>query len=231
MRLITKDHRETFILKNVETDVETFILKCLKWHLALHKHCRWWCRIVSPSLWWFAGVFSAMSVKQALGRGVELGRSVFRPGLFRPAARVAAKLRLSLSAPPQSALPGRYRFYRLSVRGLAARLQSGGFRRLVGGGSHRNRAVFLAFGLGLGLIEQQLEEDKRSATLCQEIQVTSHNNNLKTCIVYNFTNCSLSLEAMVVLLHRKYGYYIFTIIHLWIFCHTIIFCYYINYFL
>lgn len=122
-----------------------------------------------------------MSVKHALSRGLELGRSVFQLGLFKPAARVAAKfrgerLRLSPSTrtvQPQSFLPARYRFYRLSVSGLAARLQSGGFRRLAGGGSPRNRAVFLAFGVGLGLIEQQLEEDKRSAALCQEIQVTS----------------------------------------------------------
>ncbi|KAA0706667.1 Serine/threonine-protein kinase PINK1, mitochondrial [Triplophysa tibetana] len=119
-----------------------------------------------------------MSVKHALSRGLELGRSVFQLGLFKPAARVAAKFRgerLRLSPPtstvqPQSFLPARYRFYRLSVSGLAARLQSGGFRRLVGGGSPRNRAVFLAFGVGLGLIEQQLEEDKRSAKRCQEIQ-------------------------------------------------------------
>ncbi len=63
------------------------------------------------------------------------------------------------------------RFFRLSLSGLAAQLQSGAFRRVVGGGAPRNRAVFLAFGVGLGLIEQQLEEDRTSAALCQEIQV------------------------------------------------------------
>ncbi|XP_051961155.1 serine/threonine-protein kinase PINK1, mitochondrial [Xyrauchen texanus] len=129
-----------------------------------------------------------MSVKHALSRCLELGRSVFQLGLIKPAGRVAAKLRgerLRVSPPtrtvqPQSFLPARYRFYRLSLSGLAARLQSGGFRRLAGGGSPRNRAVFLAFGVGLGLIEQQLEEDRKGVALCQEIQAVFRKKKFQT---------------------------------------------------
>ena len=119
-----------------------------------------------------------MSVKHALSRGLELGRSVFQLGLLKTGGRVVAKLRADRlrvgpsvrTVQPQAFLPSRYRYYRTSLRGLAAQLQSAGFRRL-GGGSPRNRAVFLAFGLGVGLIEQQLEEDRKSAATCQEIQV------------------------------------------------------------
>ncbi|KAM4610261.1 serine/threonine-protein kinase PINK1, mitochondrial [Polymixia lowei] len=118
-----------------------------------------------------------MSVKHAISRGLELGRSVFNLGLLKPAGRAAAKLRgerIRVGQPtrtvqPQAFLPYRYRYFRMSLRGLAAQLQTGGFRRF-GGASPRNRAVFLAFGLGVGLIEQQLEDDRRSATTCQEIQ-------------------------------------------------------------
>lgn len=120
-----------------------------------------------------------MSVKHALGRGLELGRSLFQLGILKPAGRVVAKirgerLRVSLagrSVQPRTFLPARYRYYRTSISGLAAQLQSAGFRRLIGGASARNRAVFLAFGVGLGLIDQQLDEDRRSAATCQEIQV------------------------------------------------------------
>ncbi|KAF5897289.1 serine/threonine-protein kinase PINK1, mitochondrial, partial [Clarias magur] len=119
-----------------------------------------------------------MSVKHALGRGLELGRSLFQYGILRPAGRIVVKLRgerLRVSQPgrslqPRTFLPARYRYYRSSLSGLAAQLQSAGFRRLIGGGSPRNRAVFLAFGVGLGLIDQQLDEDRRSAATCQEIQ-------------------------------------------------------------
>ncbi|KAK2885317.1 hypothetical protein QQF64_021332 [Cirrhinus molitorella] len=129
-----------------------------------------------------------MSVKHALSRGLELGRSLFQLGLFKPAGRVAAKFRgerLRVSRPtrtvqPQTFLPGRYRFFRLSLSGLAAQLQSGAFRRVVGGGAPRNRAVFLAFGVGLGLIEQQLEEDRTSAALCQEIQAVFRKKKFQT---------------------------------------------------
>lgn len=130
-----------------------------------------------------------MSVKHAISRGMEFGRSVLQLGLLKPAARVAAKFRgdrLRVSpqtriVQPQSFLPARrYRFYRLSVSGMAARLQSGGFRRLIGGGSPRNRAVFLAFGVGLGFIEQQQEEDRKSAALCQEIQAVFKKKKFQT---------------------------------------------------
>ncbi|XP_077074836.1 serine/threonine-protein kinase PINK1, mitochondrial [Siphateles boraxobius] len=129
-----------------------------------------------------------MSVKHALGRGLELARSVFQLGLFKPAGRVAAKFRgerLRVSRPtrtvqPQIFLPGRYRFFRRSLSGLAAQLQSGAFRRVVGGGSPRNRAVFLAFGVGLTLIEQQLEEDRTSVAVCQKIQDVFTNKNFQS---------------------------------------------------
>ncbi|KAK1899040.1 Serine/threonine-protein kinase PINK1 mitochondrial [Dissostichus eleginoides] len=112
-----------------------------------------------------------MSVKHALSRGLELGRSLLFVNL-KPGARVAARLRVggaSVPAPqPRIFLPSRYRYYRSSLRGLAARmLASVGFRS--SGGSPRNRAVFLAFGLGVGLVEQ-LEEDRRSTATCEEIQ-------------------------------------------------------------
>ncbi|KAJ8390140.1 hypothetical protein AAFF_G00110140 [Aldrovandia affinis] len=114
-----------------------------------------------------------MSVKHAISRGLELGRSVFQLGLLKPAARIAAKFRVGQTArtvQPQIFLPSRYRYYRMSLSGLAAQLQSRGFRRFLGAGFPRNRAVYLAFGLGLGLIEQQLEDDRRSTATCQEIQ-------------------------------------------------------------
>lgn len=119
-----------------------------------------------------------MSVKHALSRGLELGRSVFQLGLLRSGGRVAAKLRADRlrvgpsvrTVQPQAFLPSRYRYYRTSLKGLAAQLQSASFRRRFGGGSPRNRAVFLAFGLGVGLIEQQLEDDRKSAATCSEIQ-------------------------------------------------------------
>lgn len=118
-----------------------------------------------------------MSVKHAISRGLELGRSVLQVGLLKSGGRVVAKLRGERfrvgpsvrTVQPQAFLPSRYRYYRTSLRGLAAQLQSAGFRRF-GAGSPRNRAVFLAFGLGVGLIEQQLEDDRRSAATCQEIQ-------------------------------------------------------------
>jgi len=120
-----------------------------------------------------------MSVKHAISRGLELGRSVLQLGLLKSGGRFAAKLRavrlrvgpLARTVQPQAFLPSRYRYYRFSLTGLAAQLQSAGFRRRFGGGSPRNRAVFLAFGLGMGLIEQQLEDDRTSAATCDEIQV------------------------------------------------------------
>lgn len=120
-----------------------------------------------------------MSVKHAISRGLELGRSFLQIGLLKSGGRVAAKLRadrfrvgpsVHRTVQPQAFLPSRYRYYRTSLKGLAAQLQSAGFRRRFTGGSARSRAVFLAFGLGVGLIEQQLEEDRQSAATCQEIQ-------------------------------------------------------------
>uniref|UniRef100_A0A1A8CV00 Serine/threonine-protein kinase PINK1, mitochondrial n=1 Tax=Nothobranchius kadleci TaxID=1051664 RepID=A0A1A8CV00_NOTKA len=119
-----------------------------------------------------------MSVKHAISRGLELGRSFLQLGLLKSRGRVAAKLLAERfragpsvrTVQPQAFLPSRYRYYRTSLKGLAAQLQYAGFRRRLTGGSPRNRALFLAFGLGVGLVEQQLEDDRRSATACQEIQ-------------------------------------------------------------
>ncbi|XP_068603510.1 serine/threonine-protein kinase PINK1, mitochondrial [Brachionichthys hirsutus] len=106
-----------------------------------------------------------MSVKRFL---LGLGRSLFQLGLLKPGGRVAAKLRadrfrVGPSVGPRAFLPPRYRCYRTSLRGLAAQLQ-------FAGGSRRSRAAFLSFGLGVGLIEQQLEADREAAAACQEIQ-------------------------------------------------------------
>uniref|UniRef100_A0A8C4DW32 Serine/threonine-protein kinase PINK1, mitochondrial n=1 Tax=Dicentrarchus labrax TaxID=13489 RepID=A0A8C4DW32_DICLA len=129
-----------------------------------------------------------MSVKHAISRGLELGRSVFQLGLLKSGGRVVAKLRADRfrvgpsvrTVQPQAFLPSRYRYYRTSLKGLAAQLQSAGFRRRFGGGSPRNRAVFLAFGLGVGLIEQQLEDDRKSAATCQEIQAVFSKKRFQT---------------------------------------------------
>ncbi|XP_030216392.1 serine/threonine-protein kinase PINK1, mitochondrial [Gadus morhua] len=118
-----------------------------------------------------------MSVKHAISRGLEFGRSVYKIGLLKPASRIAAKFRgervhgppQSRTAQPQTFLPSRYRYFRTTLSGIAARVQSGGFRRFAGS-SPRNRAVFLAFGLGVGLIEQQQEDDRGNAATCQGIQ-------------------------------------------------------------
>lgn len=123
-----------------------------------------------------------MALRRAASRALHWGRSVLPPGLLRPAARLAAQLRAERfrvgprgpGAQPRAPLPSRYRYYRSSLRGLAAQLQSAAFRRGVGGGAARSRAVFLALGLGVGLIEQQLEEDRRSDAACQEIQARLH---------------------------------------------------------
>lgn len=119
-----------------------------------------------------------MSLRHAVSRGLEWGRSVLQAGLLKSGARLGAKFRAECfrvgprgpSAQPRAFLPSRYRYYRTSLRGLAAQLQSAAFRRGFGGGAARNRAVCLAFGLGVGLMEQRLEEDRRSDAACQEIQ-------------------------------------------------------------
>lgn len=120
-----------------------------------------------------------MSLRHAVSRGLEWGRSVFQLGLLKSGGRVFAQFRADRfrvgpqahGVQPRTFLPSRYRYYRTSLRGLAAQLQSAAFRRGFGGGAARNRAVFLAFGLGVGLIEQQLEDDRSSDAACQEIQV------------------------------------------------------------
>ncbi|XP_035500851.2 serine/threonine-protein kinase PINK1, mitochondrial [Scophthalmus maximus] len=115
-----------------------------------------------------------MSVKHVLSRGLEFGRCVCQLGFLKSAGRVVAgNLR---AAPPvrtvqaRAFLPTRYRYYRTSLGGLAARLQSAAVWRRFAGGSPRNRSVLLAFGVGVGLIEQQLEDERGSAAACQEIQ-------------------------------------------------------------
>ncbi|XP_037684239.1 serine/threonine-protein kinase PINK1, mitochondrial [Choloepus didactylus] len=132
-----------------------------------------------------------MAVRQALGRGLQLGRALLlrftakpgpaygwgraeRPGPAAgwgrgerrgPTAGTAAdSRRLGLG------LPDRYRFFRQSVAGLAARLQRQLVLRARGGAGPCGRAVFLAFGLGLGLIEEKQAEGRRAASACQEIQ-------------------------------------------------------------
>ncbi|XP_040048193.2 serine/threonine-protein kinase PINK1, mitochondrial [Gasterosteus aculeatus] len=129
-----------------------------------------------------------MSVKHAISRGLELGRSALQLGLLKSGGRFAAKLRAdrlrvapsSRAVQPQAFLPSRYRYYRTSLKGLAARLQSAGFGRRLGGGSPRNRAAFWAFGLGVGLIEQQLDDDRRSAATCDEIQAVFRKKKIQS---------------------------------------------------
>ncbi|XP_004377226.1 serine/threonine-protein kinase PINK1, mitochondrial [Trichechus manatus latirostris] len=130
-----------------------------------------------------------MVVRQALGRGLQLGRALLlrftakpgptygwgraeRPGppacwgrgeRPRPAAGPGAESR-------RLGLPDRYRFFRQSVAGLALRLQRQFVLQARGGASPCGRAVFLAFGLGLGLIEEKQAEGRRAAWACQEIQ-------------------------------------------------------------
>lgn len=56
------------------------------------------------------------------------------------------------------------------MAGLAARLQRQFVVRARGGAGPCGRAVFLAFGLGLGLVEEKQAEGRRAASACQEIQ-------------------------------------------------------------
>ncbi|XP_005081093.1 serine/threonine-protein kinase PINK1, mitochondrial [Mesocricetus auratus] len=129
-----------------------------------------------------------MAVRQALGRGLQLGRALLlrfaaksgpisglgRPG---PAAAWGRRERPGWAAGPRTQpgqlglpLPDRYRFFRQSVAGLAARIQRQFVVRARGGAGPCGRAVFLAFGLGLGLIEEKQAEGRRAASACQEIQ-------------------------------------------------------------
>lgn len=132
-----------------------------------------------------------MAVRQALGRGLQLGRALLlrfaskpgplsgwgRPGLPAAWGRGERPARASGPAtqprPLGLPLPDRYRFFRQSVAGLAARIQQQFMLRARGGAGPRGRAVFLAFGLGLGLIEEKQAEGRRAAQACQEIQVSA----------------------------------------------------------
>lgn len=135
-----------------------------------------------------------MAVRQALGRGLQLGRALLlrftakpgptygwgRPERPGPAAGWGRGERPGQAAGPGAelrrlglGLPGRYRFFRQSVAGLAARLQRQFVGRPRGGAGPCGRAVFLAFGLGLGLIEEKQAESRRAASACEEIQVSS----------------------------------------------------------
>ncbi|XP_045331880.1 serine/threonine-protein kinase PINK1, mitochondrial isoform X2 [Leopardus geoffroyi] len=132
-----------------------------------------------------------MAVRQALGRGLQLGRALLlrftakpgpaygwgRPERPGPAAGWGRGERRGQTAGPGAeprrlglGLPDRYRFFRQSVVGLAARLQRQFAVRARGGVGPCGRAVFLAFGLGLGLIEEKQAEGRRAASACQEIQ-------------------------------------------------------------
>lgn len=136
----------------------------------------------------------AMAVRQALGRGLQLGRALLlrftakpgpaygwgRPERPGPAAGWGRGERPGPAAGPGTepcrlglGLPGRYRFFRQSVAGLAERLQRQFVVRARGGAGPRGRAVFLAFGLGLGLIEEKQAEGRRAASACEEIQVSA----------------------------------------------------------
>uniref|UniRef100_M3ZC72 Serine/threonine-protein kinase PINK1, mitochondrial n=1 Tax=Nomascus leucogenys TaxID=61853 RepID=M3ZC72_NOMLE len=129
-----------------------------------------------------------MAVRQALGRGLQLGRALLlrftgkpgrtyglgRPG---PAAGCVRGERPGWAAGPGAeprrvglGLPNRLRFFRQSVAGLAARLQRQFVVRAWGCAGPCGRAVFLAFGLGLGLIEEKQAESRRAVSACQEIQ-------------------------------------------------------------
>lgn len=135
-----------------------------------------------------------MVVRQALGRGLQLGRALLlrftakpgptyawgRPERPGPAAGWGRGERPGPAAGPGAeprrlalGLPGRYRFFRQSVAGLAARLQRQFVVRARGGAGPCGRAVFLAFGLGLGLIEEKQAEGRRAASACHEIQVSA----------------------------------------------------------
>ncbi|KAL6067358.1 hypothetical protein STEG23_012451 [Scotinomys teguina] len=129
-----------------------------------------------------------MAVRQALGRGLQLGRALLlriaaKPGPVSglgkpgPAAAWGRGERPGRAANPRAQpgplglpLPNRYRFFRQSVAGLAARIQRQFVMRARGGAGPCGRAVFLAFGLGLGLIEEKQAEGRRAASACQEIQ-------------------------------------------------------------
>ncbi|XP_062889010.1 serine/threonine-protein kinase PINK1, mitochondrial [Mobula hypostoma] len=104
-----------------------------------------------------------MSMRKLLARGWQLGRLTLRH--VASAIRVGPRapvLRPRVKQPLQYVLPARYRFFRHSVGSLAAQLQRQAFRR--------HRGTLLAFGLGLGFIEQQAEEIRACTTVCDQLQ-------------------------------------------------------------
>ncbi|XP_013375114.1 PREDICTED: serine/threonine-protein kinase PINK1, mitochondrial [Chinchilla lanigera] len=129
-----------------------------------------------------------MAVRQALGRGLHLGRALLlrftakpgaaygwgRPGPAAGWGRGERPGRAALLGAEARGLglrlPDRYHFFRQSVAGLAARLQRQFVARARGGAGPCGRAVFLAFGLGLGLIEEKQAESRRAASACRDIQ-------------------------------------------------------------
>lgn len=127
-----------------------------------------------------SGRGATMAVRQALGRGLQLGRALLLRFTAKPGAAyswgrpgpAAGWGRGERRAPAAGlGLPDRYRFFRQSVAGLAAWLQRQFVVRARGGAGPRGRAVFLAFGLGLGLIEEKQAESRRAASACREIRV------------------------------------------------------------
>ncbi|KAF3861120.1 hypothetical protein F7725_001375 [Dissostichus mawsoni] len=146
---------------------------------------------------------SGESVNAAANQGT-LGRSAFcEPETWSP-GRCEVTGRRSLGSGPTASgfLPSRYRYYRSSLRGLAARmLASVGFRS--SGRSPRNRAVFLAFGLGVGLVEQ-LEEDRRSTATCEEIQAGSSSEAILSSIHFGFLPRRVSAHPNVIRVHRAF---------------------------
>uniref|UniRef100_A0A2I3GIG5 Serine/threonine-protein kinase PINK1, mitochondrial n=1 Tax=Nomascus leucogenys TaxID=61853 RepID=A0A2I3GIG5_NOMLE len=124
-----------------------------------------------------------VAVRQALGCGLKLGRALLLPFMGKPggaygfgrpgpAAGCVREERSGDGWPRRVGLglPNRLRFFRQLVAGLAARLQRQFVVRAWGCAGPCGRAVFLAFGLGLGLIEEKQAESRREVSACQEIQ-------------------------------------------------------------
>ncbi|XP_039611717.1 serine/threonine-protein kinase PINK1, mitochondrial [Polypterus senegalus] len=143
-----------------------------------------------------------MSLKHVIGRGLAIGRSALHRAVLNPVLRTAAQLRnlrpRQASYSSSLLLPSRYRYFRVSLSGLAAQLQRHIFRTASGTGSPRNRAVFLAFGLGMGLIEQQLDEDRKSSAACKEIQALFHKKMKKYENPFKCFSAGYKLEDYII---------------------------------